>query len=101
MLLALVFGLISYIFANAVMARINSVAEDREMSFSEAVATGFRYLLRTWWFFILLILPVFLVGMVMAILVRWPPHPDRWEQSAGAPTNDTNLIPPPHQSRQV
>jgi Membrane domain of glycerophosphoryl diester phosphodiesterase len=64
------FGLvmISYIFVNAVMLRINSVAEDREMSFSEAVALGAESLLRTWWFLILMAIGVVLFGTVVFIV---------------------------------
>jgi hypothetical protein len=64
------FGLvmISYVFVNAVMLRINSVAEDREMSFSEAVALGAGLLLRTWWFLILIAIGALLFGTVVFIV---------------------------------
>jgi hypothetical protein len=67
-LLAFALVMISYIFVNAVVLRINGVAEDREMSFSEAVASGFGLLLRTWWFFILIVVGVFLFGAAVFII---------------------------------
>src|ERR1700733_11431126 len=64
------FGLVmlSYVFVNAVMLRINSVAEDREMSFSEAVALGAGSLLKTWWFLILIAIGAVLFGTVVFIV---------------------------------
>jgi hypothetical protein len=67
-LLAFVLLLFSYIFVNAIMVRLNSVVEDREMSFSEAVASGMGLLLRTWWYLLLIVLGVVLFGFVVFVV---------------------------------
>jgi hypothetical protein len=61
-LLAFVFGMISYIFVNAVLLRINSVCEHRQMSLRESLAAGLGLLLRTIGFF-------FLIGIGVALLI--------------------------------
>ena len=67
-LLTFVLVLISYIFVNAIMLRINSVAEEREISFSEAIASGCGLLLRTWWFLILVVIGLMLFGFVVFVV---------------------------------
>jgi hypothetical protein len=67
--LAILFGFIAYIFVNAVLLRINSVSEDRPMSFSESLAAGAKLLPRTIGFFLLLGLIIGLIVLVAVIPV--------------------------------
>jgi hypothetical protein len=64
--LAILFGFIAYIFVNAVLLRINSVSEDRPMSFSESLAAGAKLLPRTIGFFLLLGL---IIGLILLVAV--------------------------------
>ena len=66
-LLAVVFSFIAYIFVNALLLRINSVSEDRPISFGESVAAGMKLVPRTIGFFMLLGLMVGL-GVIVVLL---------------------------------
>lgn len=66
-LLAIVFSFIAYIFVNALLLRINSVSEDRPISFGESVAAGMKLVPRTIGFFMLLGLMVGLGVMVVLL----------------------------------
>jgi hypothetical protein len=66
-LLAVVVGFIAYVFVNALLLRINSVSEDRLMSFSESLAAGMKLVPRTIGFFLLFGLMVGL-GVVVALI---------------------------------
>jgi hypothetical protein len=71
-LLGLLFGIIAYGFTNAVLLRINSVYVNRPLSFGEALSGGFKLVLRTLGFFVLLGIcigvPIGVVGIFAAIL---------------------------------
>jgi hypothetical protein len=64
--IAILFGFIAYIFVNAVLLRINSVSEDRQMSFSESLAAGMKLWPRTIGFFFLLGL---IIGLILLVAV--------------------------------
>lgn len=53
-LVGFLFGIIAYGFTNAVLLRINSVYLNEQMSFGEALSRGFKLILRTLGFFLLL-----------------------------------------------
>jgi hypothetical protein len=74
--LAMLFGFIAYIFVNAVLLRINSVSEDRPMSFSESLAAGAKLLPRTIGFF-------FLLGLIIGLIVLVALIPAAIAKSAG------------------
>ena len=68
MLSFLFFLAISYIFRNAVIARVNSIAVNAELSIGQALATGLRLTPRTWGMGLLVGLAFFLFFVVLAFI---------------------------------
>jgi hypothetical protein len=64
----LVFFAISYIFRNAVMVRINSIAVGSELTFGQSLSRGLRLTPRTWGMGILIGLTVALFTIVVVII---------------------------------
>jgi hypothetical protein len=65
----LAFLLISYIFRNAVLLRINGVANNSESTLGQSLSTGLRLTPRTWGMFFLIGLAVVLIGVVLGVVV--------------------------------